>query len=168
MNISIIGRQFAITQAIYGYVTEQLQSLVSATPLKITSATVVFGREKNRFSTSLVLRCKYHTLKAEIEGFDEDVATELQSRAQNFIAKRNAEFEEKSKSLGIDDKLQEIEGLDQDMLLALADKGIKTVDDLGDLAADELIEILGSHTLSETEANKVIMAARAHLFTEEA
>ena len=70
MNISIIGRQFAITQAIYGYVTEQLQSLVSATPLKITSATVVFGREKNRFSTSLVLRCKYHTLKAEIEGFD--------------------------------------------------------------------------------------------------
>ena len=105
---------------------------------------------------------------AEIEGFDEDVATELQNRAQNFIAKRNAEFEEKSKSLGIDDKLQEIEGLDQDMLIALADNGIKTVDDLGDLAADELIEILGSHTLSETEANKVIMAARAHWFTEEA
>ena len=70
MNISIIGRQFAITQAIYGYVTEQLKSLVSATPLKITSATVVFGREKNRFSTTLVLRCKYHTLKAEVEGFE--------------------------------------------------------------------------------------------------
>ena len=70
MNISIIGRQFAITQAIYGYVTAQLKTLVSATPLKITSATVVFGREKNRFSTTLVLRCKYHTLKAEIEGFE--------------------------------------------------------------------------------------------------
>ena len=70
MNISIIGRQFAITQAIYGYVTEQLKTLVSATPLKITSATVVFGREKNRFSTTLVLRCKYHTLKAEVEGFE--------------------------------------------------------------------------------------------------
>ena len=54
MNISIIGRQFAITRAIYGYVTEQLQGLVSATPLKVTSATVVFGREKNRFSTTLV------------------------------------------------------------------------------------------------------------------
>ena len=70
MNISIIGRQFAITQAIYGYVTAQLKTLVSATPLKITSATVVFGREKNRFSTTLVLRCKYHTLKAEVEGFE--------------------------------------------------------------------------------------------------
>ena len=80
MNISIIGRQFAITQAIYGYVTEQLKALVSATPLKVTSANVVFGREKNRFTTTLVLRCKYHTLKAEIEGFDLyrtfDVATE--------------------------------------------------------------------------------------------
>ena len=70
MNISIIGRQFAITRAIYGYVTEQLQGLVSATPLKVTSATVVFGREKNRFSTTLVSNCKYHTLKAEVQGFD--------------------------------------------------------------------------------------------------
>ena len=105
---------------------------------------------------------------AEIEGFDEDVATELQNRAKNFITKRNAEFEEKSKNLGIDEKLQEIEGLDQDMLLSLANNNIKTVDDLGDLAADELIEIVGEHTLSETEANKVIMSARAHWFTEEA
>ena len=70
MNISIIGRQFGITQAIYGYVTDQLKSLVSATPLKITSASVVFGREKNRFTTTLVLNCKYHTLKAEVQGFD--------------------------------------------------------------------------------------------------
>lgn len=70
MNISIIGRQFGITQAIYGYVTDQLKSLVSATPLKVTSASVVFGREKNRFTTTLVLNCKYHTLKAEVESFD--------------------------------------------------------------------------------------------------
>ena len=104
---------------------------------------------------------------AEIEGFDEDVATELQKRAQAFIAKRNAEFEEKSKSLGIDEKLQQIEGLDQDMLLTLAGKGVKTIDDLADLAADELIEVLGENTLSETEANKIIMAARAHWFENE-
>ena len=104
---------------------------------------------------------------SEIEGFDEDIATELQKRAQSFIAKRNAEFEEKSKSLGIDEKLQQLEGLDQDMLLTLANNGIKTIDDLADLAADELIEILGENTLSETEANKVIMAARAHWFEGE-
>lgn len=104
---------------------------------------------------------------AEIEGFDEDVAKELQSRAQEFIAKRNKEFEEKSKSLGIDEKLQQLPGLDQDMLLTLASSGVKTIDDLADLATDELIEMLGENTLSVQEANKVIMAARAHWFAEE-
>ncbi len=104
---------------------------------------------------------------AEIEGFDEDVAKELQSRAQEFIAKRNKEFEEKSKSLGIDEKLQQLPGLDQDMLLTLASSGVKTIDDLADLATDELIEMLGENTLSVQEANKVIMAAREHWFTEE-
>lgn len=104
---------------------------------------------------------------ADIEGFDEDVAQELQSRAQEFVAKRNREFEEKSKSLGIDEKLQNLAGLDQDMLLALAGKGIKTLDDLADLATDELIEMLGETTLSVQEANRIIMAAREHWFTEE-
>ncbi len=104
---------------------------------------------------------------AEIEGFDEDVAKELQSRAQEFIAKRNKEFEEKSKSLGIDEKLQQLPGLDQDMLLTLASSGVKTIDDLADLATDELIEMLGENTLSVQEANKVIMAAREHWFAEE-
>lgn len=104
---------------------------------------------------------------SEIEGFDEDVANELQQRAKAFVEKRNKEFEEKSKSLGIDEKLQELSGLDQDMLLVLAGKGIKTIDDLADLAADELMELLGENTLSEVEANKIIMAAREHWFTEE-
>ena len=101
---------------------------------------------------------------AEIEGFDEDVASELQSRAKAYVEKRNAEFVAKSETLGIDEKLNAIEGLDQDMILTLADKGVKTIDDLADLAADELIELLGDTVLSETEANRVIMAARAHWF----
>ena len=99
---------------------------------------------------------------SEIEGFDEDVASELQSRAKAFIEKRNAEFAKKSETLGIDEKLKGIEGLDQDMILTLADKGVKTIDDLGDLAADELMEMLGENVLSEVEANRIIMAARAH------
>ena len=104
---------------------------------------------------------------ADIEGFDEDVAKELQSRAKEYVEKRNKEFEEKSKTLGIDDKLQAVEGLDRDMLLTLAAKGIKTIDDLADLAADELIEILGENTISIQEANKIIMNAREHWFTQE-
>lgn len=104
---------------------------------------------------------------ASIEGFDEDVTKELQSRAKEYVEKRDKEFEEKSKTLGIDDALQGVEGLDRDMLLALADNGIKTIDDLADLAADELIEILGENAVSIQEANRIIMNAREHWFTEE-
>ncbi len=104
---------------------------------------------------------------SDIEGFDEDVAKELQSRAQEYVEKRNKEFAEKSKSLGIDDKLQSVEGLDRDMLLTLANNNIKTIDDLADLAADELIDILGENTVSVQEANKIIMNAREHWFTED-
>lgn len=101
---------------------------------------------------------------SEIEGFDEDVAQELQSRAKAFVERRNQEFEEKSKSLGIDEKIQEIEGLDRDMILTLANADVKNIDDLADLATDELIEILGEDTISVVEANKIIMAAREHWF----
>ena len=73
----------------------------------------------------------------------------------------------KRASLGLDKEIQAIEGLDQDMLLTLASKGVKTIDDLADLAADELIEILGENSLTEVEAEKIIMAARAHWFEEE-
>ena len=101
------------------------------------------------------------------EGFDEDVAKELQSRAKEFVAKRDAEFANKKKSLGIDDQLMGISGLDQDMILTLAEKGVKTLDDLGDLAADELIEMLGENVISQTEANKIIMEAREHWFADD-
>ena len=104
---------------------------------------------------------------AEIEGFDEDIALELQSRAKEFVEKRNAEFEEKSKDLGISDELKTIDGLDQDMIIKLAENNIKTLDDLADLASDELIDILGENTISQVEANRVIMAAREHWFEDE-
>lgn len=101
---------------------------------------------------------------AEIEGFDADVASELQNRAKAYVEKRNAEFAKQSETLGIDENLKTVEGLDQDMILTLANKGIKTIDDLADLAADELMEMLGENAISEVEANKIIMGARAHWF----
>ena len=53
------------------------------------------------------------------------------------------------------------------MVARLGENDIKTLDDLGDLAADELIELLGDLAPSEEEANAVIMAARAHWFEGE-
>lgn len=101
---------------------------------------------------------------AEIEGFDDDVAAELQNRAKEFIAKRNKEFAAKSKKLKIDESLKNVNGLDQDMIITLAENGVKNIDDLADLAADELIEMLGDTAVTETEANEIIMSAREHWF----
>ena len=102
-----------------------------------------------------------------IDGFDEDLAQELQNRAKTFVERRNAEFIEKSKTLGVDESLKTISGLDQDMILSLAEGGVKNLDDLADLSSDELIEILGDGVVTEVEANRIIMAAREHWFADE-
>ncbi len=104
---------------------------------------------------------------AGIEGFDEDVAAELQQRAQSFLERRDAEFTEKRRELGVDDAVAAIEGLTPQMLVALGGQGVKSLDDLADLAGDELIEIVGKDALDEEEANAVVMAARAHWFQGE-
>lgn len=104
---------------------------------------------------------------AEIEGFDEDIAAELQNRAKDFVAKRNDEFAKKSKKLKIDESLKGVAGLDQDMIIKLAENGVKNIDDLADLAADELVEIVGEDVISQQEANEIIMSAREHWFANE-
>jgi N utilization substance protein A len=50
--------------------------------------------------------------------------------------------------------------------VALGEKGVKTLDDLADLASDELMEIVGTG-IDEEAANDIIMRARAHWFAEE-
>ena len=66
------------------------------------------------------------------------------------------------------DEVAEIEGLTPKMVAKLGENGVKTLDDLGDLASDELLEILGPNPdLSEEQANAIIMAARAHWFDGE-
>ncbi len=103
---------------------------------------------------------------AQIEGFDEDVAAELRDRAFVYLEQRDAELSEERRSLGVSDEVAEIPGLTPAMLVALGRKGVKSLDDLGDLAADELIEIVGADALAPAVAELIIMAARAHWFEE--
>jgi N utilization substance protein A len=102
-----------------------------------------------------------------IDGFDEAIAEELQSRAAAWIERRDAAHEERRRELGVADDVAAIEGLTPAMLVALGEKGVKTLDDLGDLAGDELIEIVGKDELGEDSANAIIMKARAHWFDDE-
>src|SRR5438105_3619554 len=106
---------------------------------------------------------------AEIEGFDVDVASELQERARQALERRDSEYEERYKSLGVSDELVALEGLTPGMLVTLGEGGIKTLDDFADLAGDELLEMLsasdkGGAKLELEEANALIMKARAHWF----
>ena len=105
---------------------------------------------------------------AAIEGFDEDLAGELQNRATEALERREAAAREERRALGVEDALAEIEGLTEKMLVTLGKAGIKTLDDLGDLATDELVSkregVLKEYGLSEDEGNRIIMAARAHWF----
>ncbi|WP_426955896.1 transcription termination factor NusA [Muricoccus radiodurans] len=97
---------------------------------------------------------------AEIEGFDETVAAELKRRAMASIERRDAELDEKRREMGVEDAVGEAGGFTPAMMVALGEKGIKSLDDLADLASDELIEMLGTDSVDEETANAIIMAAR--------
>ena len=97
---------------------------------------------------------------AGIEGFDESVAVELKRRAQAFLDKRDAELDEKRREMGVEDIVAELGGFSPAMLVQLGEKGVKTLEDLADLAGDELVEILGTDAVDEETANAIIMASR--------
>jgi len=106
---------------------------------------------------------------AGIEGFDEEIAAELQERARFALERRDREYEERYRQLGVEDELVSLEGLTPGMLVTLGENGVKTLDDFADLAGDELLEMLstsdkGGAKLELEEANALIMKARAHWF----
>jgi N utilization substance protein A len=95
----------------------------------------------------------------EIEAFDADTVNELRTRARNALLVAAIANEEKVE--GVDPELLKLEGMDTQLAAKLAEGGIKTRDDLADLAVDELSELTGMET---EKAKKLIMAARAHWF----
>jgi transcription termination/antitermination protein NusA len=110
---------------------------------------------------------------AGIEGFDTDIAEELQARARGALDRRDREYEERRVELGVADDLAALEGLTPGILVALGEKGVKTLDDFADLAGDELLELLaGAPTagpaLERETADALIMTARAHWFADDA
>jgi N utilization substance protein A len=105
---------------------------------------------------------------ASIEGFDEGVANELKTRAETWLESQNLKLTERYRELGVTDDVAGIDGMSPAMLVKLGEKGVKTLDDLGDLASDELIDIVGKDTLDNDQANAMIMTARAHWFDAEA
>ncbi len=128
----------------------------------------------------------------EISGIEglEELADELQSRAQEALERREQSDREARTALGVSDELTTMPYLTEAMLVTLGKAGIKTLDDLADLATDELVEkkrieprrrnedapkrpepkggILSEYGLSDEQGNEIIMAARAHWFEDDA
>jgi N utilization substance protein A len=118
-----------------------------------------------------------------IEGFDEDTAQEIQDRAREYLERREAELDERRKTLGVEDAVTQLPHLNAGMLVALGEEGIKTVEDVADCAADDLIGYderteegrqhipgpLESFDLTREDVEDLIMRARiaAGWFTEE-
>jgi len=116
-----------------------------------------------------------------IEGFDEDMAEELQNRAREFLDTEQTKADAERRNLGVSDEIAGLEGLTPAMLVTLGKAGVKSLDDLADLSSDELIGftdtvdgvkkrtpgLLDGFDLSEDQANAIIMAARAHWFADE-
>ncbi|WCJ62424.1 transcription termination factor NusA [Agrobacterium tumefaciens] len=74
-----------------------------------------------------------------IDGFDEDTADEIQTRAREYLERLEAEMDAKRKELGVTDELRQIDGLTSQMMVALGEDGIKTIEDFAGCAADDLV-----------------------------
>ena len=95
-----------------------------------------------------------------IQGFNTELATELQNRAKAYLQKQQEQYKEEGHKLGMSDDLLNFDFIKRPIIMQLGNAGIKSLSDLADLDTDELIEILGEDTMSPRLAGRVIMKAR--------
>tara|TARA_Y100001936_G_scaffold252250_1_gene311169 strand:+ start:1952 stop:3427 length:1476 start_codon:yes stop_codon:yes gene_type:complete len=95
----------------------------------------------------------------EIESLDEETVSELRNRARNMLLTEAIVSEENVENM--DEDLRSLEGMDNATARKLAAKGIKTQEELADLAVDDLVEMIEIDT---ERAKELIMTARAPWF----
>jgi N utilization substance protein A len=100
----------------------------------------------------------------EVEEFDEEMVTEIRRRARDALLTQLIAKEEVLDENAPEDDLMQLEGMTERLAFRLAEKGVRSQEDLAELATDELIEI---DEMNEEEAAALIMAARAPWFAEE-
>jgi N utilization substance protein A len=114
---------------------------------------------------------------AHIEGFDEDTANEIQTRAREYLEKQEAERDARRRELGVSDDLAKVPGVNTAMLVAFGENDIKSVEDLAGAVPDDLVGwterpkerdaepirhkgLLDGFEVGRKEAEDLIMAAR--------
>jgi len=120
---------------------------------------------------------------ASIDGFDEETAGEIQSRARDYLERIEAEHDAARKELGVADELRELPGITTAMMVALGKDGVKSIEDFAGYAVDDLVGwkerkdgetktfegVLGDFGVSRADAEQMVLAARlaAGWITEE-
>jgi len=114
---------------------------------------------------------------AHIEGFDENTASEIQTRAREYLEKQEAERDAKRRELGVSDDVAKVAGVTTAMLVAFGEHGLKTVEDIADCATDDLVGwterskekgqepvrhkgVLDGFDIGRKEAEEMILSAR--------
>ena len=100
----------------------------------------------------------------EIEEFDEEIVTEIRRRARDALLTQLIAKEEVLDENAPEADLLGLEGMSERLAFRLAEKGVRSQEDLAELSVDELIEI---SEMSEEDAAELIMKARAPWFAEE-
>jgi N utilization substance protein A len=101
---------------------------------------------------------------AQIQDFDEEIANELRNRAKDALLTKAIASEENINKAGISEDLLNMEGMDNELALALSEIDIKTMEDLAEQSIDDLMVIDG---MDEERAGQLIMEARAPWFADE-
>ncbi len=101
---------------------------------------------------------------ASIEAFDGELVQELRNRARDVLLTQAIASEESMESQMPADDLLALSGMSPDIALALAQRGVRTREELAEQAVDDLADIEG---LDEAEAGALIMKAREHWFQAE-
>jgi len=99
-----------------------------------------------------------------IEGFDEELAEELRSRAKDALLTSAIATEERLDGAEPAEDLLAMDGMSRHLAFVLASRGVITMEDLAEQSIDELIDI---EEIDEEQAGQLIMAARAPWFTDQ-
>jgi len=112
---------------------------------------------------------------SSIEGFDDETADELQSRAREYLEQQEAELSARCKELGVDEAMRDVPGVTLPMMVKFGENDVKTVEDLAGCATDDIVGwterkegsepvkhagYLDANEMSREDAERMIMEAR--------
>jgi len=111
---------------------------------------------------------------ASIEGFDEETASEIQTRAREYLERKEVELDEKRKTLGVEDDLRSLDGMTTTMMVAIGEDGVKSLEDFAGYAVDDLVGwrekkngetiqhqgVFSNFDISRAQAEAMILSAR--------